>query len=148
MHLLWKWHIMPTDKWTSLDQNTVLQCVRRWWAVIWKIPPHEVYSVLNRARKSIKTSGHTLPTKTQLLVLLKESTVSLEEKCLHRGLNTVTPQRVLPYHHMASVLKEIMARGSRGQGSKLWGLSSSLQEVILLERLCINPEKADNKIFK
>lgn len=95
-------------------------------AVIWKIQPHEVHCVLNRTRGSVQTTVHILPAKNQVLALLKDSVASFDEKCLLRGLKILMPQRVPPYCHTASVLQQIMGRGSRGQGNKLRGCCFSL----------------------
>lgn len=74
-----------------------------------------------------KNHGSHTPTKAQLLVLLKDSVVSLDEKCLHRGLNMLRPQRVPPSCHMAPALNEITVRGSGGHRGSVRGHSFSLR---------------------
>ena len=112
-----------------------------------KIRPQDAHCVLNRTRKSIKSTVHILPTKNQgLLVLWKDWVVSLDEKCLLPGLKILMPPRVLPYRHTASVLKEIMVRGSWSYRKVKAMQCLILQGIILLKRSYVSLEGAD-KIF-
>lgn len=132
--------IQKTDLWSSRNSHALITKMvnRAYWqmnkprwghylavwlggAVMWAAWPHEVQRVLNKTRKSTETTVCMLLTKPQLLVILEDSVVSLDEKCLFQRLKILMLPKVLPYFHMASVLKESMVRGSRGHGSKLRG---------------------------